>query len=434
VDASRFRVEDLNVEAKRALLVDDMERRWTVPVRDFPLPKKGDLISRQDWVSGILMASMPLNAKMRETAAALSRLAKDESVSILVLPKENDFALNRGVVQVQEQSFVSGRHHRNVRIPAGDSVVFTSLISGEERIDESPLESDSVLIGKDSKSVTVLPIVLGESKAQQQVVGAIVITPKGEERVNPSLLVEARFMAQQLGMVIALEREKEIDVITGALNTKAFDARADREIEKQPALGLVIAYGFIDMDNFKYVRNAFGQQVGTDIIRQFVRVAAAPLERLGFMGTTGGDEFSVLMQSVEKGETVAAARRIIASTHDNMFIVKLGSDSKDVVLAEGEEGAKIRRKKTGGTDTITLPKEFGAETLDDGSRIITLPQGTITISMGMALMDELGDTGGLNASDIRGLLKRQAEQYEEIAKLRGRDRLIHADDVKRRRK
>ncbi|MDD5112152.1 MAG: hypothetical protein PHG85_06375, partial [Candidatus Altiarchaeota archaeon] len=27
VDASRFRVEDLNVEAKRALLVDDMERR-----------------------------------------------------------------------------------------------------------------------------------------------------------------------------------------------------------------------------------------------------------------------------------------------------------------------------------------------------------------------------------------------------------------------
>lgn len=433
VDASGYRVEDIIPSAKKALVEDPQGRLHAVSVMDFPLPGPGDLLEAADgWVSSVLDPRNIINAKVRGSIMYLKKFSTGESVSVL-LTSQRSFPGRSTVCQYQEQTFSTGRHHRDVRIPTADSVIYTALASGEECVGETRHNGDIGLIGENQSNVTVLPIVLGEANVDQMVVGAILITTEGV-KPNPRLLRKGRTIARDLGKVIETERYNEEDFITGALNKGIFDIKAETEIVRSLETNAVIGYGFIDMDKFKQVRDTFGQQVGTDVLRQFVSVAWPLLADVGFIGTTGGDEFGVLFSAQGRDGVIAAAKNIVLKTHENRFTVKLTPDEKDIKLVEGDNNGRIRKKKERGVETVILPRGFSVEELDDGSRIIILPERAVTISMGLSFVDELGDIGNLRAKTIREQLHRWAELYEKTAEDRGRDMLIHAGDIKRRGK
>lgn len=429
IDAEGFKVVDWMPEQKKAKIVDPDGRMHAVPIMDLGMPNAGDYYWRLNWASRVMDPAGDVSAKARDTLLDLSVMAPEDSFSLLAIPADN-FPKERSVVQYQLASEAQSRSLRKLKITGEDSIILSSLISGEPRLNEKPCGDDLKFVGEDPKKLSVFPMRVSAAGGDKLTVGAILVS-SDKGKLSDLLVREAVYRADELAKLLILERDRSIDFITGALSRKTFIDRATEEVERNIRSPGSLAYAFCDMDHFKDLRTAFGQQVGGESFRQFVSLASSVLEGAGFIGTTGGDEFSVLMTSLDKDEAVRRMKALIADVCNHRFVVTLPPEPAGKPSAELHEAEKIshpRRVKgrRGEADKIILPSGSLVDSLEDGTRIITLPEGALTVSTGLVFMDELGDLTGQSPAKIRDKLKSQAVFYEEMAKARGRNRLYHA--------
>jgi diguanylate cyclase (GGDEF)-like protein len=71
---------------------------------------------------------------------------------------------------------------------------------------------------------------------------------------------------------------------------------------------------FIDLDRFKDINDVHGHDVGDDVLREVVKRVSACVRRNDTLARFGGDEFVVVLQSIEDGcEAARIAERIVAA-------------------------------------------------------------------------------------------------------------------------
>jgi diguanylate cyclase (GGDEF)-like protein len=106
------------------------------------------------------------------------------------------------------------------------------------------------------------------------------------------LLVRARSTQDRL--VAALEQQATVDVLTGLVNRRVFDAALERTLTRPAGSGTALV--LVDVDSFKTINDSYGHPVGDDvlvhlagILRSHVRADDAVVSRLG------GDELAVLL-------------------------------------------------------------------------------------------------------------------------------------------
>lgn len=170
------------------------------------------------------------------------------------------------------------------------------------------------------------------------------------------------------------------DMLTGLSNREAFrEAVADaarqtmRQIERD---GSVMAFGCLDLDQFKNVNDALGHAAGD----QLLRMVASELVLFGAegveIGRLGGDEFGLLFRSFETRETIAAlASRIIAAlskTYEidgervtigaSVGLAYMGQDreSEDILIRNADL-ALYRAKHSGGGLVVAYDASMHAE-------------------------------------------------------------------------
>ena len=109
----------------------------------------------------------------------------------------------------------------------------------------------------------------------------------------------------------AAERASLTDPLTGLLNRRALNARA--ETLTGATLALVIA----DIDHFKRVNDTYGHLAGDKVIAAVARHLSEALAEFGPLARVGGEEFA-LLTGVGTSQSIAArveeARRGIAET------------------------------------------------------------------------------------------------------------------------
>lgn len=119
-----------------------------------------------------------------------------------------------------------------------------------------------------------------------------------------ALDVTARVLAKK-----DLEYQAESDLVTGLPNRRSFMTELDGAIEKSRLSADPLAVGFIDLDGFKRVNDAFGHAVGDELLKQ----VGARLRRFcrdsDMVARLGGDEFTFLLY----GATPALAKQTMAS-------------------------------------------------------------------------------------------------------------------------
>lgn len=112
----------------------------------------------------------------------------------------------------------------------------------------------------------------------------------------------------------ALETERRLaqtDPLTGALNPRAFDAVAERELARALRYGRPLALAYLDLDGFKLVNDTLGHSVGDRLLRALVAELLAQVRPSDVVARMGGDEFAVLMPetTLEQAETAIARIR-----------------------------------------------------------------------------------------------------------------------------
>jgi diguanylate cyclase (GGDEF)-like protein len=96
------------------------------------------------------------------------------------------------------------------------------------------------------------------------------------------------------------------DPLTGALNRRAFFERA-HEVCREAAAGGALSAILFDIDNFKWINDDFGHDVGDRVIRALAGEAAALKEMLGRLG---GEEFALLLPGRTLDYAIAVAEEL----------------------------------------------------------------------------------------------------------------------------
>jgi len=138
-------------------------------------------------------------------------------------------------------------------------------------------------------------------------------------RENPLEQYQEIFAAFTRGLGVAmdtirqrkeLERMAMTDVLTGLLNRKGFEARAQEELagtlRRKSSLLLLI----IDLDGFKKLNDTYGHPAGDTALSKIASNLQRAVRQNDIVARTGGDEFSVILTDMTKEKAYPVIERI----------------------------------------------------------------------------------------------------------------------------
>lgn len=102
------------------------------------------------------------------------------------------------------------------------------------------------------------------------------------------------------------------DPLSGLPNRRELLARLDRLDQSSWLRPNTLAIVFIDLDGFKQVNDAHGHQAGDELIRTVCHRLREHCPDNSSLARVGGDEFTVLLETDEKGENAQAAAITLA--------------------------------------------------------------------------------------------------------------------------
>ena len=89
------------------------------------------------------------------------------------------------------------------------------------------------------------------------------------------------------------------DLLTGLYNKRSFEEEAAFAIANKKPEEVSILLIF-DFDNFKYVNDTFGHQIGDEVLKAFATILGRAFRTQDIIGRIGGDEFMVFMPNMSE--------------------------------------------------------------------------------------------------------------------------------------
>lgn len=105
------------------------------------------------------------------------------------------------------------------------------------------------------------------------------------------------------------------DALTGLANRQALQARLRNEILAASGQSARCSLAFIDLDNFKYINDNFGHDVGDAVLRAFAELLHHGLRKDDLAARWGGDEFVILFPNTQAANAAKVAERLLDSLH-----------------------------------------------------------------------------------------------------------------------
>ncbi len=149
--------------------------------------------------------------------------------------------------------------------------------------------------------------------------------PSGEKLGSLCVIDDkARFFSDndhQLLRELALMVEEEIasnlllceDHLTGLLNRRGFDLRAQHMLDLCQMQEMTSALIYFDLDNFKAINDTEGHQSGDEALRQFGLLLQNNFRESDLLGRIGGDEFVALTVHQVSGDNQRVLERLQVS-------------------------------------------------------------------------------------------------------------------------
>ena len=141
------------------------------------------------------------------------------------------------------------------------------------------------------------------------------------------------------------------DPLTGVSNRRCFDMSLAQVLAESHEHGRDMCLVMGDIDNFKKVNDAFGHQVGDEILKLFAGVLTQNVQSRDTVARYGGEEFAIILPQTTIQDAKALAER-----------VRRELETKE--LAINESGKAIG----------TITASFGIAQLADGDDAETLIQ------------------------------------------------------------
>jgi diguanylate cyclase (GGDEF)-like protein len=107
-----------------------------------------------------------------------------------------------------------------------------------------------------------------------------------------------------------LEYFASIDPLTGIMNRVSFWRVLEREIRRVERYRRPLAMIMLDIDHFKVLNEARGEQVGDRVLKSMAAEIKKKIREIDFFGRIGGEEFLILAPETEPEKALNLAEKI----------------------------------------------------------------------------------------------------------------------------
>lgn len=199
---------------------------------------------------------------------------------------------------------------RSMAVKLRDQLALQKLTRGRLLVSVRSLD----LPGLDSGYVSVNRISLPHHDF-----GDLVLMTRSNKGFEESVLRTSSMLAGQLAAAIQrLTHERELqhlsstDMLTGLINRQALYPRLEEElarVRRHDTYAFCLA--FLDLDNFKYLNDHFGHNLGDQVLRGFARVLRDHTRTEDIAARLGGDEFVILFPGQSGREVQKLSQRLL---------------------------------------------------------------------------------------------------------------------------
>lgn len=138
---------------------------------------------------------------------------------------------------------------------------------------------------------------------------------KGEALVVSGIVFDvSRNKAIEQELKETNEKLKELvitDDLTSAYNRRYLDEKLNNEIQRYRRTNSPFSIIMFDIDDFKFINDKYGHNVGDDVLIKIVEVIMTRLREIDILSRFGGDEFMVLLPETKISDAVILAEDIL---------------------------------------------------------------------------------------------------------------------------
>lgn len=184
---------------------------------------------------------------------------------------------------------------------------------------------------------------------------------------SPQRLVEIRDVSHRKALEQQLLHLATTDPLTGALNRRAFEERAEQELQRARRQHSPLCLALLDLDHFKQINDRHGHQTGDEVLRRFSALCQQQARRTDLFARYGGEEFIFLLPDtstdsarhlLERLRLALQALEIASPAGPIRVSVSIGlasvSANDNLHRLQGEADAALYRAKQQGRNRIEV--------------------------------------------------------------------------------
>ncbi len=230
--------------------------------------------------------------------------------------------------------------------------------------EQMPFEAN--VVGSQTCSSISVPLV-----AKDKIVGVMsaqALKPHAFDEHNLRLLTsianQAALALENARLHATVNEQAQRDSLTGAYNHGAFLEKADQALAEARDNHTSVALVMLDVDKFKQYNDTYGHLVGNDVLRSVVASIQGHVKSTDLVGRWGGEEFTILLPDVTRGQARMITERIRQTVACNVMGEIEGKSIPSPTVSQGiaffPEDAQNVEEMIGKADTaLYQAKDLG---------------------------------------------------------------------------
>jgi len=175
-------------------------------------------------------------------------------------------------------------------------------------------------------ALKILPLAAGD-----RILGTLVAGARRKASLDEDALRMLEVIALQAGQAVLraqlfdqTERLATTDGLTGLLNHRAFQSRADEALAQARRYGRSCALLLTDVDHFKSVNDTYGHPIGDLVLKGVAQILREKARDTDLVARYGGEEFAVIMPETDGKGALVIAERIREAVQAKVFQTEVG--------------------------------------------------------------------------------------------------------------